>query len=261
MKKLLLIVLLLPLFFSCGHSVDDSEILSLISEAESLFKKALEKEEPVKSEYFFRSAVLLEEAIERGEINNGYIFYNAGNSWMNIGETGKAVLNYKKALKRLPNNDLVKDNLAQARNSVTLEIEEDSINPLVRTIFFFHYDLSFRGRTIVLIALSFLVFSTATALLFFKRNYLRSLLYAFILFFTIFSVSLFAEMLKDTEGVVLSETEGRKGDSAGYEKSFTTALSPGIEFTLLEERSEWIFIRLRDGRTCWIPEASAGFID
>jgi uncharacterized protein YgiM (DUF1202 family) len=45
-----------------------------------------------------------------------------------------------------------------------------------------------------------------------------------------------------------------------YESSFQEPLHDGTEFTLVEERSGWYLIRLRDGSSGWIPIFSAELI-
>lgn len=261
MKKLAYLTFMIIILGSCGFSNGEEEISIELTEAEELYKSALESDEPERSEFFFRSAVLLQKAVDQNELNNGYIYYNIANSWMGSGDTGKAILNYRKALKRLPNNSLVKENLAQARASVPLLIVRDPINPLFRAIFFIHYDISFGGRVVILIILFFLLFGAASILLFYKKNYIRNMIYFFAVLSIIISISLIEEIQGNPEGVVLKEIEGRKGDSAGYEKSFTEPLSPGIEFELIDKRQGWIMIELMDNRTCWIPETAAGLLD
>lgn len=260
MKKLAYMTIVALLFISCGVTKEQEEFTLLLSEAEELYKKALESEEPEKTEFFFRSAVLLENALEQQDLNNGYIYYNIANSWLMSGDTGRAILNYRKALERLPSNTLIKENLALARSSVPLLIDRDPINPLIRAIFFIHYDISFGGRVVILIVILFFLFGSASILLFYKMNYIRNFLFFLAVVAIIISISLIEEIQRKPEGVILTEIDGRKGDSSGYEKSFTESLSPGIEFKLLETRSGWMMIELMDKRHCWIPEAAAEII-
>ena len=57
------------------------------------------------------------------------------------------------------------------------------------------------------------------------------------------------------EGVIVAEqVVGRKGpDPVGYEPSFRAPLHAGVEFAIVEERSGWYLVRLRDDRETWLP--------
>lgn len=263
MKKIIapLFLLALCLFSSCEARENDQELTSLLEKAETFYKEALASDDSLESlEFFFRAAVLWEEAVEKWKLDNGYIFYNIGNSWYKAEEIGKAIYYYRKAQLHIPGNDFLKANLNEARQSVSFFITEEEVNPLFRTLFFFHYDFS-RSSRFIFLSLSLFVLAVLGAITLFKRNRLiiNSISLVSVISL-IFIISLILSSLSPDEGVVISSVTARKGDSHGFERSFTDDFPPGIEFSLLEERSGWFFIELRDGRTCWIPEESARII-
>lgn len=54
--------------------------------------------------------------------------------------------------------------------------------------------------------------------------------------------------------VIAPEVIGRNGPDAGaYEATFSAPIQAGVEATILETRSEWVRVRLADGRTTWLP--------
>jgi len=263
MKKIILSIVLSLSMFSCTQQIEDnsSQYISL-QESEELFQRALTVDEPERSELFFQSASILEEFINEEKIENGYIYYNAGNSWINSGRIGKAILSYKKAAEILPNNKNIRNNLNYTRSKVLYKIDDKKNNPLIQTLFFVHYDLSFQNRFILLITLTFIVFSLASILLIKKNKILRNLLIIFSICTVFLGFSIVLDISAKTEGVVTTkEVIARKGDSEGYENSFTQPLTEGVEFRLLARRNEWYFIKIGDGRTCWIPEYSAELQD
>lgn len=263
MKKLILLMSILFLILSCTRQTEGkSRQYNRLEESEALFQKALTANEPERSELFFHSASILEEFINEEKIENGYIYYNAGNSWMNSGRIGKAILSYKKAAEILPNNKNIRNNLNYARSTVSYKIERGNNNPLIQTLFFIHYDLSFQNRFILLLCFIFIVFILASFLLFQKNKTLRNLLIIFSICSVLLTCSIVIDILAKTEGVITTEEViARKGDSEGYEQSFTLPLTEGVEFRLLSKRNEWYFIKIADGRTCWIPEFSAELIE
>jgi SH3-like domain-containing protein len=64
-----------------------------------------------------------------------------------------------------------------------------------------------------------------------------------------------------TPGVIIDTVvTARKGNSEAYAQSFTEPLHAGTEFELIEKRDAWYYVRLADGRTCWIPAKSAELV-
>lgn len=249
---------LLLLMTSCQNEIIEPELSSALNEAESLYKRALESDDA--AEFFFRAAVIWEHAVEQWGLKNGYIYYNIANSWMNGGDTGKAVLYYRKAQLYLPGNEKIQQNLNLARQSIVFSIPDEEINPLFKTLFFVHYEFSRKTRLNVLISLLLFLSIGGSIYIFRKNRILLNSMYILTAISFIFIFSLLTSALSPDEGVVLKGVTARQGDSNGYERSFTEDFPPGIEFSILEKRSDWLFIELNDGRTCWIPEESTGLI-
>ena len=83
------------------------------------------------------------EAIHReGGIENGRLFYNIGNIYFRLGDTGKAILNYRRAERFIPNDVNLQQNLNYARSRCVDRIDPKPQTQVFRTIFFWHYDLS-----------------------------------------------------------------------------------------------------------------------
>lgn len=264
MKKITLILLSLFTFISCSENISrDSEEFKIIQKSEEYFQKALLLENDDESnEYFYRSASLLDELISSQKLDNGYIYYNAANSWMNSGNLGKAILNYRKAERRIPSNHMVRNNLSIARLSVENQIERNKDNALLKTLLFIHYDISLEIRVSLTIGLVAIFFSTASICLFKKKKYIKNILIVSALILLGFSISICIDILKPDEGIIIyKEVTARKGDSDGYERSFSQDLTEGVEFSIISERNQWYYIELTDGNTCWIPKESAELVD
>lgn len=261
MKRVLILFILIPFLFSCGKSRLSEEAEKLLDEGDELFRTALESDEPRRSEFFSRAAIVWEQAAREGDLENGYLYYNIGNSWMNAGKTGEAVLYLRKALELIPGNKAVKNNLSYARDTVKFQVKGNELNPLLKTLLFFHYDFSGNLKYVLLIVSLFILSGSASFFLFFRRPELKVLMTAAGAVALLFFGSLLVMWVSPEQGVVLRESAGRKGDSMGYEPSFTEDLPPGIEFSLVERRTAWLYIQLSDGRNCWIPEDNAGMIE
>ena len=61
------------------------------------------------------AADIFEKLIDQGA-TNGYLYYNLGNTYMRLGKTGSAILNYLQARSFLPRNENLDANLRYAIN-------------------------------------------------------------------------------------------------------------------------------------------------
>ena len=145
----------------------------------------------------------------------------------------------------------------------------DRIDPkpqtqVLRTLFFWHYDLGGTTRAWLLAAFFGLLWISAGVALLKRRSWLRYAAISCAGFSLLLACSLAVESYGQSNvrsGVILErETIGRKGDSATFEPTFKEPLHMGVEFNLVEERKGWFHIELADGRRCWIPESAAGII-
>lgn len=98
-----------------------------------------------------------------GELAEEYpssrVYYNLGNCYFQLGEYAWATLYYHRALKGLPNDDRIRQNLAVAQEK--LDIQDSMAPSPFETIFYFHYRLSFAQRWAW-----FSIYATAATLLF-----------------------------------------------------------------------------------------------
>ncbi|MBB6478761.1 tetratricopeptide repeat protein [Spirochaeta isovalerica] len=260
MKKIILIFISVITIISCRSETAGTEVVKNLMDAEKAFQNGLEESGEKSREEFFQSAVLYEELLRSAQLNDARILYNTANSFFMAGNIGKAVLYYRMAEKRQPSNRLIRDNLNTARSAVLFKIPRDEPNKLIRTLLFFHYDLSSQIKSQIIYILIFLIFAAASFLLFSKSLAIRNTLIILIFPLILFTGSILQETFLDDEGVIIRATYGRKGDSEGYDRAFNEKLSPGIEFKVLEIRKGWYYIELFDGNTCWISSDSAEII-
>ena len=126
----------------------------------------------------------------------------------------------------------------------------------MKTLFFWHYDLSTKGRIIIFSVCSIMLWTAAVIRIFSRASYLRWCITVSFILSLLLAGSLLAEELSlrnSRPGVVISgEVVARKGNSDTYEPSFKDPLHSGTEFTLIEDRGSWYQIELADARTCWV---------
>jgi len=103
----------------------------------------------------YSAAIAQFNAIAQKGVVNGKLYYNLGNAYLKDNDLGSAILWYERALKFMPDDPDLHFNLDYAR-SLTKDVPEETVSPLVRIFFFWKYQLSDRTIKIAAIAINFL---------------------------------------------------------------------------------------------------------
>lgn len=236
------------------------QINKLYHQASEMFEKAnsLAETDPDKARDLYQKSVMRFERIVRdGNIHNGKLYYNIGNIYFKLKDMGRAILNYRRAQQYIPNDHNLQQNLDFARASRIDQIEEKQKTRILKTLFFWHYDLSTKARVFIFSGSFMLFWIFAAIRIFNRRPFTIWCILTAGLFSLLFAGSLFIEfryLQKTRPGVIISsEVIARKGNSKTYEPSFKEPLHAGTEFTLIEKRGGWYYIELPDSRRCWVP--------
>lgn len=250
-----------------AESLDSAQISVLYEEAKDLFKQADETaiRYPQEAQSLYSKAAMRYERIIRdGGIYNGKIFYNLGNVYFRMNDLGRAILNYRRAELYMPNDANLKQNLAYAREKRLDQIEERQEMQILKTLFFWHYDLSKKVRVIAFVISFMFMWGFACVRIFIKRSFLGWCIASASVLSLLFIGSIAADEIsynKNCPGVIISsEVTARKGNSETYMPSFKEPLHSGTEFILIEDRGDWLNIELDDARTCWVPEKNVELI-
>jgi len=265
----MLIIILPAIFAFAGNEnpLPRSEVTTLFEEGNKLFREANElaasDQESARGVYL-QSAMRFERIIRDGGIRNGRLFYNTGNAYFLSGDIGRAILNYRKAQDYIPNDINLKQNLEYARERRVDRIEITQKERVLETLFFWHYDISRKTRSIAFGVFFVLFWLTAGTRLFVKRSFAVWTMIVSGIFALMFLVSLLIDIGRNRTtkpGVIIQEEViARKGDSETYEPSFKEPLHAGTEFELLESRHDWHHVALADGRTCWLPSKTSELV-
>jgi len=250
-----------------GERLDGTEVMDLFSQGKAFFREAneLAAEDPEAAiRLYEKSLVRFERIVRDGGIKNGKIFYNIGNTYFRMKDIGRAILNYRRAQQYIPNDANLQQNLTYARARRMDKIEEGQKTVVLKTLFFWHYDLSIKTRLFIFI-LSYIFLWGLLVVRFFTGKSIVNWGIAFVVIFAVlFSTSLLADafvLRRVKPGVILStEVTARKGNSSTYEPSFRDPLHAGTEFVLVEGRGDWFYIGLADGRRCWVPTAEVELV-
>lgn len=259
MRILYCIIALLGLSLA---AMDSTELSDLLRDAERCFEggnEAHSREDAV--ELWRKAAVRYERAVKEGGVSNGALYYNLGNVYFRLGDTGRAILNYRRAQRLIPNDRNLMKNLAFARSRCQDSIEETESRKVLKTLLFWHYDFALGTRELVFIFAFCLACILASIRLKMRRGWLTTGAVLLFLCALVMAASMVTTELSERShrsGVIIAdETTGYNGNSTSYEKTFQAPLHAGTEFALVEKRGSWIEIVLANGMTTWIEEQDA----
>ncbi|TWT84100.1 hypothetical protein CA13_55760 [Planctomycetes bacterium CA13] len=220
------------------------------SDAESLFEAAIQAPSGLpETESLFSQAALKFEASAEKRHRIGESWYNAGNAWFQSGELGRAISCFRQAEIYRPFDTTIKENLATAR-ALTIDVVEpqSSLNIASMPIRWISAAISVMSLLFWALLLIHIRYRTRVSL----TALVVSLVATLALFFSILVVSHHA----GRDGVVIvSEIFGRKGPAYSYSTAFHEPLHDGLEFQIVDRRSDWLLAELADGRQCWIPSS------
>ena len=221
--------------------------------------------DPLRAADLFQKAALCFEAIVReGGIESGKLFYNIGNCYLRMGDSGRAILNYLRAERMIPGDPGLAQNLDAARKRVPHAVERDPDDGQYRGLPSWLYDPGFLEPAWIFLGLWGLIWICRSAYLFYKKAWLKYAIFsaagAAVLVFALLAFHVYLESGPKSGVIVAESVMGCKGESFAYGPAFERPLQSGTEFKLLEERSGWLHIMLPGNSVCWVPAFSAEII-
>lgn len=206
------------------------------------------------SEGRFQEAVDGYEGLVQSGRWHANLFYNLGNTWFRLGDHGKAILNYERALALDPHHPEATANLQLVRDeSRALELRKNEIDRYVAMVTPTEYS--------VVAAIAFWFILAGLVGLFFSKR--RSVQVAMIAGgFLVGGASQFAYYTSEDgpRGRALAIVTGKDVEArlaTADSASSVLALPPGSEIKILSERGDWIYAALPNDLRGWLPAKSA----
>ena len=120
----------------------------------------------------YQEAADIYESIHQAGLKNGYLYYNLGNTYIRLGKTGSAILNYIRAYKLIPRDENLQANLnfaiQQTRDKIPLP-EQSSLS----TLFFWVNDLSLSENLKMIFSANIIFWLTLIAWFYFRSKTFR----------------------------------------------------------------------------------------
>jgi len=204
------------------------------------------------------------EALIADGVRNGKLYYNLGNTYLQLGDLGKAIVNYRRAEALLGSDAQLEANLHFARSLCRSQIQAAGGQAALRTALFWHYDTSLRARFWTALGawvLFWIALGLRTATRASGWGYAAAILAVIWLSAGLSTTVEWWQRTHTQYGVTVSDDiTVRKGNGAGYEPQFNEPLHEGVEFEVLDERPGWYKVELRDGSSGWLQQTQAEII-
>ena len=242
------LILLFVLILFTSLPTNASEYLQEIVRANDLYSE----------KRFTESAQVYESLIANG-VRNGYLYYNLGNTYIRMGKTGPAVLNYIRARKWIPRDENLEANLKFAIQQTQDKIDLPPSGTL-STLFFWSNDFNLSELIYLAMGLNFLFWFNMALWMYFRSpslKFVRNALLGFLLL-SFFSIGVKLINKSDLElGVVLAKTvevkSGRADDAVTLFQ-----LHEGALVSITDSHESWLEVRLNDEQKGWVPQKSLG---
>jgi tetratricopeptide (TPR) repeat protein len=203
----------------------------------------------------FKKAISGYEALIRAGPLSATLFYDLGNAYFRMGDFGRAILNYERALALERHHPEATANLQIARDEArALELQQSWPERYLRSASVNQYSVT--------AAIAFWLAAFAIVMLIFARRRSATLIATSIFCLLISAAASYAvyTLERGTNGSALAIVTG-KGVQARLATADTAnsvlALPPGSEVKVLSTRGDWIYAALPNNLRGWIPAKNA----
>lgn len=207
------------------------------------------------SEGRFQEAVDGYQSLVQSGRSSANLFYDLGNAWFRLGDFGKAILNYERALALDPRHPEAAANLRLAQDEArALELRKDRVERYVAMATTTQYSFA------AAVGFWFALFGVTRLFFVGRRSPSWIVLIALAVVVTGISVFALYTIENGARGNALAIVTGKDivarlatADNA----STVLALPAGSEIKVLSERGDWIYAALPNDQRGWIPAKSA----
>jgi tetratricopeptide (TPR) repeat protein len=230
-----------------------------VSAAFAQNEDVLRAEQLYENQQYDSALVVYEDLLNQG-YHNAVLYYNIGNVYYKKNDVARAILYYEKAFLLNPHDSDIQHNLDFARAQQVDKIESLG-RGFVKSWYARLYRLFNPNVWIVLSIISFLLFLSGLALFFFssKLVYRKSGFFIGIFLFLVSLVSYISAQSRYTEltaheyAIVVEPTVSIKTEPLETSKDLTV-IHGGLKVKIIQEKQDWLLIRLSDGNKGWIKK-------
>ncbi|MGE0479798.1 MAG: hypothetical protein AB7Q17_04935 [Phycisphaerae bacterium] len=247
---------------AASESLSHDAQREILQKALAAFDQAVNvaRRDESQAERLYRDAAAGFESLAAAGVRNAALEYNLGNTFFRLNDLGRAILHYRRAARlAAPAADLVA-NLEYARARVTPQFAPSGESRLFRQLFAWHVQTSRMSR-LQAAGIAALIGSAALLLRLRWRNPALAWVAGGALAVAGLAAGSLVVQLRDEAAappavVIRADTTLRLGRGEGYDPALAAPLGAGVELRIINERGDWLEIRLPTGVTGWLPAAA-----
>jgi len=244
-----IIIVLISIIYPLGAGADEVACYKAFSKASNQYSESL-----------FEDAVKTYEGILDSGYHSANLYYNLGNAYFKLGSLGKAIVNYERAKKLMPNDGDLKSNLEYAYSLVQEPAMDRNRIWFSRRIKGFLDSMTIDGITKVLSFIFLIIIALLIVMIFNKglKTMLIRAIVVLLILLMFFATWLGANIYKAEDlvsAIVLKkEANARFEPVEGATVHFK--LYEGMNIRILKTRGVWSQIKREDGKVGWLEDSA-----
>lgn len=204
----------------------------------------------------FEQAINIYENILKTGVESGPLYYNLGNAYFKNGSLGKAILNYLRAQKLIPQDSDLRSNLTYAQ-SIIKSNRVVAEKKWLHHIFYVSLNL-FKLDTITLFCCTlYFILSLSIIFAIIKPHKILFFINIMVSFLLTISILIFLGQFSKTiiqkEGVIVVETSEAKFEPFSKATTFFI-LNEGESVYIVSSEKDWVKIKRLDGKRGWVKK-------
>jgi tetratricopeptide (TPR) repeat protein len=237
--------------FACFIAILAVSAASSFAQAEGDFTKANREY----AQGHFKEAISGYEALVRAGQWSANLFYDLGNAYFRVGDFGRAILNYERALALERHHPEATANLQIARDEAhALELQQSWPERYLQFASVNQYSIA--------VAIAFWLAAFAIVMLVFARRRSAKLIATLMVCLLVSAVATYAvyALERGSNGSALAIVTGKNVQArlaTADTANSVLALPPGTEVKILSTRGDWIYAALPNSLRGWIPAKDA----
>ena len=198
------------------------------------------------------------------EISNAgraQVQYNLGNAHLRAGQLGPAIAAYLRSYGENPTDQDLLANLTFARSQTQDDIQATPVNPIVKTLFFWHFSLG-KSQLLGWLGLaSVLLWGLLIVQLYWRHDMLRWARNLALLMFIALGSSALLREISPTRTAVVQPAEASVYSGQDSRSVVRFKLHEGTEMSVVQLDGEWVKVSLPDQKQGWLPAAAVEVVE
>ena len=258
MKRVISILLLLGSLYTLKAQEADTTLLTQETSATPSVKSLWDEANTAYLRSDFRSAIRIYESILEQGLASAKLYYNLGNAYFKDGKTGRAILNYQRALRLKPGDEDILYNLSVAEKQTVDRIEtipDFFLNSWFKGVRNLLSERAWTIASLVLLSLTLsllLLFLLAQRMVWRKSGFYGTVIALLLLLATtLFAASNRKAYLDHSQAVILSSAVSVKS-SPDRSATDLFVLHEGTLVKVGDQIGDWSEVTLADGKKGWL---------